>query len=187
MRDNAAAFDNEALIWAEYHGHFEIVNRLLEIPAVVANAAARDNEALREAARYGHFEVVNRLLEIDEVRDNDADFGNEALRKAAENSHLAIVKRLLQVPGVRVAASDLSDEVIKRAADRGCYEIVYRLAKAKWPDGGVQGIPAEMRDYCAGGDSVRVQISRAGAGLFTGENYKQRTHRVNEFGSWGSC
>ena len=78
-------------------------------------------------------------------------------------------KKLLQIQGVKVAARALCNEVIKGAADRGCYEIVYRLAKAKWPDGGVQGIPAEMRDYCAGGDSVRVQISRAGAGLFTGK------------------
>ena len=148
------------------NGHFEVVNRLLEIEGVRANAAALNNRALRKAAENGHLKVVNRLLEIPEVVANATTLDNGALRNAAENRHLAIVKKLLQIPGVRVAVRALSNEVIKVASDRGCYEIVYRLAKAKWLDGGVQGIPAAMRDYCAGGDSVRVQISRAGAGLF---------------------
>ena len=79
------------------------------------------------------------------------------------------MKKLLQIPGVRVAARALSNEEIKDVSWRGYYKIVYMLAKAKWPDGGVQGIPAEMMDYCGGRDSVRVQISRAGAGLFAGK------------------
>ena len=42
-------------------GHLEVVNRLLEIEAVIENAAARNNQALRFAAVNGHCEVVHAL------------------------------------------------------------------------------------------------------------------------------
>ena len=167
VRDNAADLDNEALRKAARNGHWKVVNRLCEIPDVLDNTAARCwIEALSEAAYRGHWKVVNGLLEISVVRANAAVNDNEVLRWAANAGQKAIVKKLLQIPGVKLAARALCIGVIKLAADNGCYEIVYILAKAKWPDGGVERIPAEMKAYCTGGDPVRVQISRAGAGLF---------------------
>ena len=49
--------------WAAGGGHINVVNRLLEIPAVRENAADSDNEALVLAARNGHNDVALALAE----------------------------------------------------------------------------------------------------------------------------
>ena len=56
--------DWNALIVAAFKGHFNLVNRLLEIEAVRAYAAEMDSWALRQAAENRHSEVVHALAKI---------------------------------------------------------------------------------------------------------------------------
>src|SRR3990172_12409974 len=60
-----SADDNYAIRKASYHGHLNVVNRLLEDDRV--DPSANDNYAIRWASNNGHLNVVNRLLEDNRV------------------------------------------------------------------------------------------------------------------------
>lgn len=113
-----AANSNEALRWAAFNGHFEVVDCLLAIPKVAKAAAVKDNYALCWAAENGHFLVVDRLLAIPAVEAAAAVAENEALREAAANGHHTVVERLLAIPAVEAAATAFNNEAL-RAAQMG--------------------------------------------------------------------
>jgi ankyrin repeat protein len=127
VRDNAAAFNNRALINAAGNGHLNIVERLLQIDAVRYNAAALDNRAMFAAAANGHLNVIERLLQIETVSENAATENNIALYAAAGNGHLNIVERLLQIETVRENAAACRNGALYNAAISGHLDIVERL------------------------------------------------------------
>lgn len=151
----AAANRNEALRVAAEIGHLEIVERLLQIPAVVDQATVYENCALRQAAENGHLAVVERLLQIQAVAndksalrvaarygileiveqqlqiqalvDQATDLDNYALRMAARYGHLPVVERLLQIQAVVDQATALDNYALRVAASYGHPAVVERL------------------------------------------------------------
>jgi hypothetical protein len=98
----ATAGNNLALRYAAAGGHLEVVERLLQIPAVEEEATADDNDALRQAARNGHLAVRDRLLEIPSVRAAvlAADNVSGDLRALAQNRENAMRALNLHEQGI---------------------------------------------------------------------------------------
>lgn len=82
------AGDDDALMWASYYGHFDVVKLLLDYGTYVH---AVNDIALRCASYNGHMETVKLLLDHGaDVRARD----NEALRWALCNGHTEIAELL---------------------------------------------------------------------------------------------
>ena len=137
---DAAARNNNALLWAAEDGHLGVVNRLLEIPAVVANAIADYNHALGLAAENGHIHVVNRLLEVPAVADSAAACNNHALFRAAENGHIHVVNRLLEIPAVADNAAASNNKALRFAVENGHLHVVNILLE-------IPAVVAKTTDY----------------------------------------
>lgn len=98
---NGGLGNNTLLRLAAIQGHLDVLNRLLEFPAITAKADLGRNSALRLAALHGHLDIVNRLLEIPAVMKLAADANNAALQCAIENNHTHVIERLHQIAAVR--------------------------------------------------------------------------------------
>ena len=120
-------YNNHAFQTAAVQGHYDVVNRLLMLDAVLAKASADDNLALRWASISGHFRVVNRLLEIDSVKDAAAVLENYTLLWAAFNGYFSIVVRLLKIDVVKAGAAINENKIIACAAENNHFNIVNRL------------------------------------------------------------
>jgi ankyrin repeat protein len=84
-----------ALLWAAYHGHAELVRRLLARGADPAVRDPRGATALMLAAERGHLETVRALLP-----PADPDARGEALRYAVGAGRRELVEYLLDEAGV---------------------------------------------------------------------------------------
>jgi hypothetical protein len=83
--------DDNALKWASFNGHFQVVKYLVEQGA---NIHAENDYALREASYYGHLEVVKYLVEHGADIHAEDDY---ALKWASYYGHLEVVKYLKSI------------------------------------------------------------------------------------------
>lgn len=153
------AENENALILAALYGRTDVVNRLLKLPAVVAEIAADDNCALRWAAEKGYFSVVNRLLESPAVQAQITAENNYALRCAAGNDHLDVVNRLLEFPDVVADITACNNEALRWAACNGHLDVANRLLEFPAV---VAEITVEDNDAlrCAAGDGHLDVVNR---------------------------
>lgn len=122
---NQAATNNDEILYTVIAlGKTTIVDRLLQIPAVVATC---NSIALCAALTFKQTAIAERLLQIPTVESNAADCDNEALRIAAREGLLTIVNRLLQIPAVEANATACDNEALRMADLYGHQEIVNRL------------------------------------------------------------
>jgi ankyrin repeat protein len=83
--------NNNALVYASWNGHLEVVKYLVEEAG--ANVHVDNDRVLRWASCYGNLDVVRYLVE-----ETGADIhavNDYALERASYNGHLEIVKYLL--------------------------------------------------------------------------------------------
>jgi|SaaInlStandDraft_7_1057024.scaffolds.fasta_scaffold60603_2 ankyrin repeat protein len=127
LTEMAAYREWSPLFLACNNGHIHIVNRLLEIPAVVDNVTDVDNRALCLAAENGHLNIVDRLLEIPQVQANATAIDSRALLASVENGHLNVVNRLLERLAFRWYHTYDNNYVLRTAVCNGHLDVVNRL------------------------------------------------------------
>jgi len=112
--------NSDAIRWASYNGHLEVVKLLLSDPRVDSSDV---NTAIRYASSNGRTEIVKFLLADPRV-DPSAN-NSDAIRWASNNGHLEVVKLLLSDP--RVDSSYDINAAIRYASSNGHTEIVKLL------------------------------------------------------------
>jgi hypothetical protein len=93
----------EAFSIAIKFGKLNAVNRLLELPEMLALVDGNNNALLGLAADYGYDKIVKRLLAFPQVVAKITANNNDALRKATEGSHLEAMNELLKFSGAAMA------------------------------------------------------------------------------------
>ena len=81
------ANNSQALRYASYNGHLDIVKLLIPL----SDPKADDSEALRYASKYGHLDIVKLLIPLSDPKAYDS----YALRYASLYGHFDIVKLLI--------------------------------------------------------------------------------------------
>ena len=127
-------FGDTALIMAAYHGHIEVVARLLQVESIDVNQAGyKGTTALWCAAYNGHNAVVKYLLAAQGIDVNHANNnGSTALMLAAQNGHIEVVKYLLAAQGIDVNhAKNNGSTALMLAACNGHDAVVDRLLQVE--------------------------------------------------------
>ncbi len=125
--EDIRSLNNNALIWASFYGHLEVVKYLVNKGLTLEDIRSYDNNALIGASLYGHLEVVKFLIDkgltIKDIRSKD----NKALIWASHNGYLEVVKYLEEQIKILEAK-----EEHKKEWDYICGEIEYK------PDVGIK-------------------------------------------------
>jgi hypothetical protein len=125
-----AVQDNEAIKFASWNGHIEVVRLLLA--DIRVDPGAEYNQPIMWASFNGHTEVVQELLKHPRV--NPAVFHNRAIVWACKKGHVKVVEVLLKDKRVNPAdglENENGNEAFRWACEHGHVKVVEVLLKDK--------------------------------------------------------